>query len=542
MIEDVPIAKLIPRLPLKYSATALGVLILGLLATPVVGLWLAKEKALENSARLASLGMPIDMGASDLWEVVARTVALALVVACSALSVGTLLAWLEHRVDVPGRRLLALLVLLPLAIPSYLLAGAIQRAVEPDGLLGSIVPNSEPFLGFWPAALVLTIVTTPYVHLLVGAALTRIPGAEIEAARSLGLGRWSCFYQVVLPRLRPSLAFAFLLTTLYTISDFGCVSVLDCKVLTWRIYQAQAALQIVAAVDMGFGILALVVPLILLSRILHGRTTKERGVANPRPAPPIRPGPTMRIIAYALPLTMIIFGVIGPIVELCQWLLAGVERGEELASLSQPIRGTLLLATAGTITTLSLGFITAFLSSRIRKVSAILDGLIFLLSGLPGVLMAFGIALAALWLPPLLGFAPMRETLRATGTLVALGYAMRYLAEAHGVLTPTFLRVDERQREVARSLGAGTIRITLRVILPQIAAGIGAAGLLVFIALVKELPVTLLVAPLEIRTLAYRVWERYSEAFLADAAAAGLTLLGLTVLVQLLTMRWRHHA
>ena len=293
---------------------------------------------------------------------------------------------------------------------------------------------------------------------------------------------------------------------------------------------------------MGFGILALVVPLILLSRLLHGKTTAERGVANPRPAPPSRPGPVMRIIAYLLPTLVIGFGVVGPIAELSQWLQHGLEQGETLAPITGPIRDTLVLATGGTITTLALALITALLSSRVRSAAPVLDGLIFLLSGLPGVLMAFGIALAALWIPPMLGFEPMRETLRATGALVAVGYAMRYLAEAHGVLTPTLLRVDERQREVARSLGAGMLRTTTRVILPQIAAGLGAAALLIFIALVKELPVTLLVAPLEMRTLAYRIWERYSEAFLADAAAAGLALLGLTVCVQIITMRWRHHA
>ena len=486
--------------------------------------------------------MPIDTGAADLWEVVFRTIGLGAAVSTGALVLGTTLAWLEHRIDVPGRRALAMGVLLPLAIPSYLLAGTIQRAVEPEGLIGSSIGNTTAFTGFWPSVLVLIMVTSPYVHLLVGAALARIPGAELEAARSLGHNRWSTFRRIILPRLRPSLSFALLLVAIYTISDFGCVSVLDCKVLTWRIYQAQAALQVVAAVDMGFGILALVVPLLLVSRLLHGRTHAERGVANPRPAPPVRPSLFIGICAYMLPLIVICFAVLAPVAELVQWLSQGVERGEELAPIGAPLQGTLLLTCIGVLTTISLAIATAAISSRSRRTSPLLDGLLFLMSGLPGVLVAFGLALAALWLPPAFGLAPLREALRAAGVLVALGYAMRYLAEAHGVLKPTFLRIDHRQQEVARSLGAGRFRIIRHVLLPQVAPGLGAAALLLFIALVKELPVTLLVAPLHLRTLSYRIWERYSEAFLADAAAAGLVLLALTFLIQLLTMRWRHHA
>ena len=407
--EEPRISDQAPARRTRRAQAALGAIILTAMALPIVGLWLARTNAIEKAHRLASLGMPVDTGAADLWDVIYRTIALSATVSIGALALGTTLAWLEHRVDVRGRRLLALGVLLPLAVPSYLLAGTIQRAVEPQGLIGAIFDSQITFTGFWPSALVLILVTAPYVHLLVGAALTRIPGAELEAARSLGHDRWSCFRHIIFPRLRPSLSFALLLVSIYTISDFGCVSVLDCKVLTWRIYQAQAALQVVAAVDMGFGILALVVPLILASRLLHGRTRAERGVANPRPAPPVKPGPLLTVLAYGLPLMVITFAVLSPIAELCQWLQSGLDRGETLAPLTGPIRGTLALATLGLIVIMLLASVTAWISSSRSKASGLLDGLLFLMSGLPGVLVAFGLALAALWVPPALGLAPASQ-------------------------------------------------------------------------------------------------------------------------------------
>ncbi|MFT7623887.1 MAG: iron(III) transport system permease protein [Myxococcota bacterium] len=519
-----------------------GVLVLGLLSLPVVGLILGRRRALLQSARFEAMGMPVDAGATDLAEIVWETILLAGVVSAGALTLGLALAWFEHRVASPGRKLLGILVLLPMAVPSYLLAGAIQRAVEPSGLLGGLFGLTEPFTGFWPAATVLIVVTAPYVHLIVGAALSRLSASEEEAARSLGAGPGQRFFRLVLPRLRPSLAFALLIVALYTISDFGAVSVLDCRVLTWRIYQAQSGMQIVSAVDMGFGILGLVVPLILLSRLLHGRARPERGVSNPRPIPPARPGPALLAIALGLPIAVITVGVVVPTVELVTWLRDGLANGEELAPLGDAVKGTLYLAGLGLAVTVSFAWLTASVSAAFRRVAPMVDGAVFLLSGLPGILVAFGLALAALWVPTSLGMEPIREPLRAAGVLVAVGYAMRYVAEAHGVLTPTLLRVDERQAEVARSLGAGPLRRFWRVQLPQIAPGLVAASLLVFLALVKELPVTLMVAPLDTRTLAYRVWERYSEAFLADAAAAGLLLMGMAVSIQLLTLRWRHSA
>ncbi len=514
--------------------------VVGLLCLPVVGLILGRGRAKEAAARLQAMGMPFDTGAADLAAIVLETIQLAGFVSGCALLLGTLLAWLEHRVDVPGRRVLSVLVLLPLAVPSYLLAGAVQRAVEPSGLLGGLW--SDAFTGFWASALVLVIVTTPYVHLIVGAAMRRIPAAEEEAAKSLGAGRVDTFLRVVLPRLRPSLAFALLVVALYTISDFGAVSVLGCRVLTWRIYQAQAGLQTVAAVDMGFGILALVVPLIVVARLVHGRVGDDRGTANPRPITPTAPGLVGRLVAWLVPGALVLLGVVVPVAELVDWLREGLARGEELAPLSAAVADTLKLTGIGLVVTIGLALVTATASAGRPRLAPWLDGLVFLLSGLPGVLMAFGLALAALWVPPLLGFDSMREELRAAAVLVAVGYAARYLAEAHGVLKPTFLRLDPRPSEVARSLGAGRLRRAFHVTLPRAAPGMVAATLLIFVALVKELPVTLLVAPLEVRTLSYRIWERYSEAYLADAAAAGLTLLAMTVTIQLLTLRWRHDA
>ena len=243
-------------------------------------------------------------------------------------------------------------------------------------------------------------------------------------------------------------------------------------------------------------------------------------------------------MAYALHAPIIGLGVVAPIVEMTSWL--GEGRGT--ASLGEPLAATALLAGGGAAAILAAALLTGWVAGRRGgPVAAALDHGVFLVSGLPGVLVAFGLAMAALWLPAHLGAPPMRDALRQAGVLVLLGYAMRYLAEGHGALKAAVLRLDPRLDESARALGAGPGRRMARVHLPALAPACVAAFLLLFVALIKELPVTLMVAPLGMRTLAYRVWERYTEGFLPDAAGGGLTLMVVALGAQLITLRWRRH-
>ncbi len=515
---------------------------------PIIGLGLALFPPPDVLARYEALGLAHGLDAAgQAWRgtgpLVMSTIALAVVVALGAGLLGGALAWIEHRTQTPGGGALAVLALLPLATPSYLVAAAVQRALGPAGWIGGALGASEAPRGWPVAALVLTVVCAPYVHLLVGAALSRMSAAEEEAARMLGAGPARRFRLLVLPQLRPTLAFSLLIVALYAVSDFGAVSVLDAPVLTWRIYQAQSTLQIPQAVLAGFGIVAIVVPLLVLARLIHGRAgghTTGPAAANPRPPARQRPTAAGTALAWALHVPVVGLGVLLPIVELASWLAAGSPE----ASLASPIAGTAALALSGATLTLALALATGWVAARRAQglAAAALDNGIFLVSALPGILVAFGLSLAALWLPAHLGAPPLRDALRQAGVLVLLGYTMRYLAEGHGGIKAAVLRLDPRLDESARALGAGPLRRLLRVHLPLLAPACVAGFLLLFLALIKELPVTLLVAPLGVRTLAYRVWERYTEGFLPDAAAAGLTLLTLALAAQLLTLRWRRHA
>jgi len=491
------------------------------------------------------LALPGDLAASGALGLLGRTLALAAVVAAAALPLGTWLGWVEQRARYPGARALAVLGLLPLAIPSYVLAATLRSALGPGGAVGGALGLTR-FTGFGPAALALTLVTTPYVQLLVSAALARVPAEEEEAARVLGAGSWGAFRAAVLPRLRPTLALGGLLAALYAVADFGAVAMLDCPVLTWRLYQAVNLMRLDEAVLLGLATLAAALPLLAAAGALRGRlgARARAGVANPRPVRrrPLRPA--VLAATYALHAGVVGLGVALPALTLGGWVAGGLARGDDFAPIGGPIRDTFLAALAGAAVTVLAAAGPAWVAGRAGpRLARWIERAVYLTSALPGVLLAFGLLLLALaasrWTD---ASRELYAALTGSGVLLVLGYAARFLSQAFAGLEAAVLGLDRRQEESARVLGAGPWRRLRRVTLPQLAPGSAAAALLCFLAIVKELPVTLLLGnAMGLRTLSFRAWDRYREAFLPDAGLAGLLLVGLGLVAVAFSLRWRRH-
>ena len=513
----------------------------GMILVPVAGMVLA---VLDPPP---GLELPPARTVTELAPLIARTLALAFFVSVASLVLGTWLAWVERRVDAKGVRLLSVLSILPLAVPSYLLATIVRESMAPGGPLGQALGTSGRFTGFWPAALVLVITTTPFVQLLVGAALGRLPVDQEEAARSLGAGPWRRFKSLVVPHLRPTWAFSLVIVALYTISDFGAVAVLDCQVLTWELFKAYSNFDVVGAVQLGFGLMLLVLPLLVGVRLLHGTTRVERGVGGVRTVSR-RSLPAWGSAATWLAWAFVVgLGVFLPVWTLGSWLVSGLEApGVAFAPIGDDIIDTALLGFAGAWVALLMAFIPAWAVVRsMRRRRWFVEQGTYLTSSLPGVLVAFGIVQMAVVLKRNAPFEVGGESfwllLERFGFLVVLGYTMRFLAEGYAALKPAVLRLDPRQEESARSLGAGAPRRMWRVVLPQLAPGLAAAYVLLFLSIVKELPITMMLLPAGRTTLAYRVFDAQREGLLPDVGLAGMVLLVLALCVQLVLLRWRRH-
>ena len=242
------------RLSLLSGAT-IAVLVL----LPVAGLVFALiDRPLDpfTGAQVSLLGL---LGDSGVLTLLVRSVLLSVCVAIGSVALGGWLAWVEHRTRVP--RWWSLLTLLPLAMPSYLVAATLRTSLSQGGWLGGVL-GIPHLTGFLVATVVLSVITAPLSQLIIGAALARSSASEEEAARILGASPGQVFRDITLPRLRPAMGFSGVIALLYAISDFGAVAVLDVPVLTWRLYLAVESSDIAKAAILGGATLLATLPLL----------------------------------------------------------------------------------------------------------------------------------------------------------------------------------------------------------------------------------------------------------------------------------------
>ena len=481
---------------------------------------------------------------SDLSYLILRTLGLATIVSCASLVFGTWLAWVQTRTHYFGRRWLALISTLPLAVPSYLLATIVREAMAPRGSLGSILGSETVFSGFIPACIVLTLSCTPYVQLLVSAALGRIPASTDEAAQLLGAGPWKRFWSLTANALRPTWTFSLVIVAFYVISDFGAVAVLDCEVLTWALYQARHAPA--DAVRIGFGMLICVIPILIGLRLLHGAAKPERHLGDARLLKRSDLKGPLLFLTYGLHGVIAGLGLVLPLVTLSVWVLNGIEANITFASIGAPLATTLAYTLFGALITMLCALLPAWTFGRHQgKLGEMGEHSTYAASSLPGILVAMGIFYVFLGVQRILGASPnafsLWSTLESFGLFLLFGYTVRFLSEGYAAIKPAVLRLDLRHEETAQTLGASRPRIFREITLPALAPGMFTAYCLLFIAIAKELPITLMLTPLGRQTLAYRIFDAQQEGALADVGLGGILLLSLAFAIQALLYRWRRH-
>lgn len=447
---------------------------------------------------------------------VARTLGLVGAVTLSTVVIGVGLAWLVVRTDLPGRRVIGVAAALPLVIPSYVVALALIAAVGPGGLLG----EGTWIFGLPGAWAALTLATYPYVFLLAAAALRRMDPALEEAARGLGHSRRRVFTTVTLPVLRPSVAAGGILVALYTLSDFGVVSLMRYDALTRAIYEQYRSLfDRTPAALLGLVLVALtVVILVLESRGRGGGRVARGGAGAARPAVPAPLG-RWRRPALAAVLGFLTLALVVPVATLLGWALrASAERpglGELVVLAGHSLLVSGAAAAVAVLAALPLAVIAVRHPGRAARA---LERTAFASNALPGIVVALSLVFFATR-----AVAPIYQTL----PLLVFAYVVRFLPQALSGAQDAFARVDPTLEQAARGLGAGPGAVLRRVTFPLVAPGLLAGATLVFLSTMKELPATLLLRPIGFDTLATEVWSA-TEASAYSAAA--IPALGLIVL------------
>jgi len=472
--------------------------------------------------------------------VLGRSVILAAVVTAASVAVAVPLAWLTVRTDLPGRRAWATLAALPLVIPSYVGGFVLVSMFGPKGFAQDAlaplgVERLPEIYGLPGAALALTLFSYPYVFLTVRGALRGTDPALEEASRSLGSGGWSTFFRITLPQLKPAIIAGALLVALYSLSDFGAVSLLQFDSFSREIYtQYRSAFDRTPAAILGLMLVALTAAILALESRARGRARYHRSTAGSvRP----RDGAVIALGRWRWPAllfcgTVVLLALVVPVGVLVFWLARGLAAGEPLRLLwGAAFNSVYVSALAAGVAALAAVPVAILAVRHPGRMAGFIERLSYLGYALPGIVLALALVFFGA------NFAPgVYNTL----ALLVFAYAVHFLPQAVGATRFALLQVRPSVEEAARGLGRGPAGVVTTVTAPLASSGILAGAALVFMTTMKELPATLLLSPLGFDTLATSIWTATSEAFFARAAAPALLLIAVSALpMYLLVVRER---
>ncbi|MGD2026704.1 MAG: iron ABC transporter permease [Anaerolineales bacterium] len=459
---------------------------------------------------------------SSTLATLGRSVWLAFAVTSGSVALALPIAWLTTRTDLPLRRLWVVLTALPIVIPSYVGAYLLVSTIGPRGMVQNWL---EPFgierlpeiYGFPGAFYILTILSYPYVLLSVRAALQNLDPTQEEAARGLGLSPWQTFWRVTLPQLRPAITGGGLLVALYVLRDFGAVSVMRYNTFTRVIYiQYSSTFDRTAAAVLALVLVTLTLILLLLEQKTRGGARYYSSSATIQRKPGIIKLKRWKAPAVVFVSVVVIAGVAIPALNLFYWLVRGLLGGEVISDLWIATRNSISASGLAAAGTLLAALPVAIVSVRYpNRASKIIERVTYIAFALPGIVIALALVFFG---------ANYASLLYQTLPLLVFAYLILFLPEATGAVRASLLQVHPNMEEAGRSLGHHPLQVFRKITLPLVRPGIGAGAALVFLTTMKELPATLILAPIGFKTLATGVWGAVSEAFFAQAAAPALLI------------------
>jgi iron(III) transport system permease protein len=473
-----------------------------------------------------------------LFGLLRNTLVLILGVGVGVFVLGVGLAWLTTMCEFPGRRVFDWALMLPLAIPAYVLAfvavGFLDYSGPVQGFFRNLFGSSDWFPDVRSeggVVVVMTFAFYPYVYMLSRTAFLGQGRNVLDTGRVLGLSPWASFFRISLPMARPAIAAGIALALMETLADFGAVSIFNYDTFTTAIYKAWFGFfDLAAAAQLASLLLLFVAVALVVEKQMRGRARYDvTGKLATEPRFRLT-GWRAAAASAAAGLVMLLAFVI-PVLKLSFWAW-------EVAITDLDTRyfrfffNTLFLGAFAAGLTAFVAVLLAY-TYRLRPENFTRAAIRFATLGyaLPGSVLAVGIMLSFVWLDRQISDAALllfniKLTQLLTGTLFALllAYVVRFMAVAYGPVDSAFERIKPSLLQAARSLGASNWQILWRVSVPMLRAGVFSAALLVFVEVMKEMPATLLLRPFGWDTLATRIFEMTAEGEWERAALPALTL------------------
>ncbi|WP_188052183.1 ABC transporter permease [Aureimonas fodinaquatilis] len=453
-------------------------------------------------------------------------------------------AWLVTAYDFPLRRHMEWALLLPLAVPTYIVAYAYLDILHPVGLFQGVIrtvlgydsprdfrlPDIRSMSG---CILVMSLVLYPYVYITTRAMFMTQAANLIEISRTLGCSYFGAFRRVALPLARPAIAVGISLALMETLNDIGASEFLGIRTLTVSIYsQWVNRTDLAGASQIALSLLVLVVLLVALERWARRRQNYALSAQRPRRLQPLKlplGRGLLALLAVSVPVT---FGFVFPAL----YLVSSAWRRIEFIGISPAIIretiNTVVISAAGTALALLCGLIVAFAARLISsRLTQSFTRIALVGYAVPGTVLAIGI------LYPVTLFDRGFDTvwhaatggtfgllLLGSGTALVLAYSLRFMAISTGGIESGFSRIPTSLDGAARTLGASPMRMLGTIHIPLSRTAIAAAAILIFVDCMKELPATLLLRPLNFETLATHLYGEAARGTYEDASIAALLI------------------
>ena len=494
---------------------------------------------------LLNIFVELRQPASDVWihirtyllaRYLRNTFILIFYVALLSSVLGFFAAYIITRFDFKGRKALSWMLILPLAIPSYIMgyvygdmmsySGSVSRFFRSIGYYGYI--NVMTMQG---AIIIFSLTLYPYVYMMVRGALLKQSASFSEGAQLLGASKWRVFWRIVLPLARPALVAGTLLVILETLNDYGLVEYFNVQVFSFAIFNAWFSFgDVLSAIRLSAILMLIVFAIVFLERAIRGRRryhlhTKTRPVKRV-------PLKGMQKLYPIILWTILFIAFFIPVLQLL-WFTRFARYGLFNLNIVYIIINSISIAVFATLITVIIALMLAnFNRGRMSSIKKSWLKITNLGYAIPGAVLAiavniFFIDLDRLLYPVYQLFNPEtgRLVISLTLTMLIFAYVLRFMAIGYNSIEASYDKIGESFTEAAYALKSSKIKTLMKIDFPLIKTGLLSAAIIVFIDVIKELPLTLILRPTNYNTMATIVHEYASDEMLVEASIPALVLI-----------------
>lgn len=439
--------------------------------------------------------------------------------------IGTVMAYFVTCYEFFLRKVLSALLYFPLAIPPYIGAYVYTNMMQQNGLIADFIGRSIYIPQFWMAVIVFSLFLFPYVYIGVKGYLSYNMGGYVENARLLGKGEFSIFVKVVLPISRSAILSGMILVGLEILGDFGVVQYFGLPTFATAIFKSWINFKdFDSAIRLG-GMLLLVVFILLIIKNYvitnkYQSATTTKTIAFQRTKISIK----AQVLMCAPIFLVLLFSLIIPIYQLINWALMSFSR-VRYENLIMMLKNTILITTGVAFLIIIFALILSSYTRVSSKFVKIFYGKLTLISyAIPGSVVAMMVILFFIKIDNFLNVS-----LSTTILMLISAYVLRYLGAAYENLENGYQKIGLKYHEASRTLGNSYYTTLFKVDLPILKSFILSAYSLVFIDLIKELPLTLILRPFNFHTLATQVYQYASDEMLAESAVPSLLIIIISI-------------